>query len=223
MSNVAPTSFGAGSAGPLPPAVDEGRLGSIAPPGADDHRDTFGTSPPSQPRRKQLGYQAGTAYLRRRLAALIIDNLVCLPMLGLCLLAVGSMSEGAGLIYLALIITYFFLLELRSGQTLGKRAAGLRVVHVEGEPVSAIAIAARNVLRLVDNIPGIPLVGALAMALTGPRRRRIGDLAGRTVVVEAAEHPFVAGPRSPLVTIYPTIWIGAAVALVLLIGRTDEA
>ena len=108
----------------------------------------------------------------RRLVALIVDNILCFPLLfpSIWLMeAIGGTRIGAGFVWLAACLLYFFLLELHTGQTIGKRLTGLRVVRVDGKPVDVMGIGARNCLRPIDSIPGIPLVGALSMALTGER------------------------------------------------------
>ena len=125
-------------------------------------------------------------------------------------------------LYAAGCLTYFFLFESQTGQTIGKRAAGLRVERIDGQPLNAAPVAARSVFRIVDGLPSIPLVGLIAMILSGPRRRRVGDLAAGTAVVEAEGQVFLRAPRSPLVTIYPALWIGAALAFVLFIGHGGE-
>ena len=191
--------------------------GSIGPPSSPEIASALHSPPAAKPvrQRRFLGYRAGHARLRRRLGALIIDNLLIAPMLVPCALVMGGLGPQAGVLYLAPYVIYFFLLEAHSGQTIGKRLAGLRVVGVDGGPVDALAVGARNVLRFVDGIPGPPLIGALSMTLTGPRRRRIGDLAARTVVVEAQEHSFVRAPRSALLALYPILWLGMAVLAAL--------
>ena len=161
----------------------------------------------------------------RRLVALIVDNILCFPLLfpSIWLMeAIGGTRIGAGFVWLAACLLYFFLLELHTGQTIGKRLTGLRVVRVDGKPVDVMGIGARNCLRPIDSIPGIPLVGALSMALTGKRRARIGDLAGRTVVVEAADFDFVRGPWSPLIVVYPLVWIGMAIGGALLTSSSED-
>jgi uncharacterized RDD family membrane protein YckC len=202
------------------------RTGSVAPPGVAGPASLSlpPITPPSSGRR-YLGYKAGQARLRRRALALIIDGIVCIPLIVPCLLVMsflGSPGAGIGFLYLAASLLYFFLLELRTGQTVGKRLAGLRVVRVDGKPVDVMGIGARTGLRLIDGIPGLPLVGALSMTLTGDRRRRIGDLAGRTMVVEADQHEFIRGAWSPLIVLYPLLWIGMAISAALLIGTAKE-
>jgi hypothetical protein len=84
--------------------------------------------------------------------------------------------------FLALVLSYYFVLEAVSGQTVGKRLLGLRVSRA-GERASVGAVAGRTVLRLVDWLPFLYLVGFVTMLATGARRQRVGDLAAQTSVV----------------------------------------
>jgi uncharacterized RDD family membrane protein YckC len=78
-----------------------------------------------------------------------------------------------------------------AGRTLGKRLCGIAVVDASGLPLSLSQAATRNLLRVVDLLPGLHLTGALA-SLLDPYGRRLGDLAARTVVVR---DPHAAPPR----------------------------
>ena|ERR1700704_3913883 len=71
---------------------------------------------------------------------------------------------------------------LASGRTPGKRLTGLRVVLENGGPVTFPASAVRNVLRLIDLLPGTYLVG-IASILVSSRNQRLGDHAAGTLVV----------------------------------------
>ncbi|MGH9185989.1 MAG: RDD family protein [Acidimicrobiales bacterium] len=71
---------------------------------------------------------------------------------------------------------------LASGRTPGKRWSKLRVVAADGGPVGVGASAVRNLLRLVDFLPAVYAVGAIAIVVTS-RNQRIGDLAAGTLVV----------------------------------------
>ncbi len=90
----------------------------------------------------------------------------------------------------AIIIGVFFvqfgydvLFEtLASGRTPGKRWTGLRVVKKGGTPVGFVASALRNILRIVDSLPGFYLVGILSVLFTA-NNQRLGDLAAGTLVV----------------------------------------
>src|SRR5437867_3568123 len=78
---------------------------------------------------------------------------------------------------------YYFLWELLwSGQTPGKRAIGLRVVHADGTNIGLTASLVRNLLRPIDFRPADYGVGLLVLVIT-PRSQRLGDLAAGTVVV----------------------------------------
>lgn len=71
---------------------------------------------------------------------------------------------------------------LSSGRTPGKRLNGLRVVREDGGPVTFPISAVRNVLRIVDILPGTYLVGMASILVSG-RNQRLGDLAAGTLVV----------------------------------------
>jgi uncharacterized RDD family membrane protein YckC len=70
---------------------------------------------------------------------------------------------------------------LGGGRTPGKRLAGLRVVRTDGGSVGFSGSLVRNVLRAVE-LPLCYAPAILAVAL-GPRRQRLGDLVGGTLVV----------------------------------------
>src|SRR2546423_5954649 len=142
---------------------------------------------------------------RRRRAA-VIDNFLLLGLFFLIKDAVKGFF-GAGLLAIALWLTYFFVAEAVTGQTIGKRMAKLRVVMRDGRPAPANAIAARTVLRLIDVLPYAWLFGGLAMLLTGGRRQRLGDLAAGTIV-RADDREMPRPAPSPLVGVYPILWIG---------------
>jgi len=79
-------------------------------------------------------------------------------------------------------IGYGIVLEWRwRGQTIGKRLFGLRVVDAQGLRLQFSQVALRNLLRLVDALPILYLVGGAAGLLTR-RCQRLGDLAANTVV-----------------------------------------
>jgi len=85
-------------------------------------------------------------------------------------------------LYLALLLGYYWLLEATRGQTLGKMIVGLRVVRVDGSRIGFGRAAVRTLLRVIDWLPAFYLVGLVTVAVSG-RNQRLGDLAADTAVV----------------------------------------
>jgi uncharacterized RDD family membrane protein YckC len=84
---------------------------------------------------------------------------------------------------LVLPFAYGMAMEwLNHGQTLGKRAFGLRVVDSQGLKLRPSQVVLRNLLRAVDFLPFFYVVGGLASLLTR-RAQRLGDIAAGTVVI----------------------------------------
>jgi uncharacterized RDD family membrane protein YckC len=110
-------------------------------------------------------------------------------------------------VYFARPFAYFILFEgLWNGLTPGKKAVSVRVRMSDGTPITFAAALGRNLLRPADMLPGIYLVGILAI-FTNPRGQRIGDLVANTIVLEdlAPKPNFAIAPHSvgfhPLETI----------------------
>jgi uncharacterized RDD family membrane protein YckC len=97
------------------------------------------------------------------------------------------------LIQLAAEWSYFVLFDMVSGgRSLGKLAAGLRVVRDGGLPITFRASAVRNLLRIVDYLPTSYLVGLISVVVS-PEGKRLGDLAAGTLVVRL-DRPLPAPP-----------------------------
>jgi uncharacterized RDD family membrane protein YckC len=121
--------------------------------------------------------------------------------------APGPVPEPTGdlaLIGLAVFFVFVFgvnfgydvLFEtLASGRTPGKRWTGLRVVRLDGGPVTFSTSAVRNLVRLVDGLFGYA-VGVIAI-LVSARNQRLGDLAAGTVVVRERRAPDHRRDRDP--------------------------
>ena len=124
----------------------------------------------------------------RVLAALLDYLLLTLITLGW---AVGSIGLAAALGLrpgwgVALVVVGAFLLDYLyfagqeialGGQTLGKRVFGLRVVARDGAAAGAGAILVRNLVRAIDVLVGVVLMGL------DPLARRLGDRLAGTLVV----------------------------------------
>jgi uncharacterized RDD family membrane protein YckC len=99
----------------------------------------------------------------------------------------GDLSGAAiaGIVVVVFLVQFGYdvLFEtLAAGRTPGKRWTGLRVVRMGGAPVGFLASCLRNVLRIVDSLPGFYLVGILFVLFT-KHNQRLGDLAAGTIVV----------------------------------------
>jgi uncharacterized membrane protein SpoIIM required for sporulation/uncharacterized RDD family membrane protein YckC len=82
---------------------------------------------------------------------------------------------------------------LADGQTPGKRWLGLRVVQEGGHPVTFASSAVRNLVRVIDMQPGISYGVAIVSSIATRNGKRLGDIAGGTIVVQEKAVPLVAG------------------------------
>jgi uncharacterized RDD family membrane protein YckC len=103
------------------------------------------------------------------------------------------MEEYAGavliLLFAALNGGYFLIAEYATGgRTIGKRVMGIRVIQDNGRPLSFLAAAVRNLMRIIDTLPALYFIGAL-VSFFHPNDKRLGDIAAGTVVVYEAAGP----------------------------------
>lgn len=85
--------------------------------------------------------------------------------------------------YFVISLAYMALAEwLWRGQTVGKRLLGLRVVDAGGFRLEPSQVMVRNLMRFVDGLPALYLLGGIA-CLVSRHRQRLGDLAAGTVVI----------------------------------------
>lgn len=128
-----------------------------------------------------------------RIAASVIDSILQTVVLIVALLAVGGWIDSAASV--AVLIGFYSLLAflvffgypiltevLWEGKTIGKAIVGLRVVRTDGGGVGFVASLIRNVIRLIDFLPGFYGVG-FVVAMINKRGQRLGDLAADTMVV----------------------------------------
>jgi hypothetical protein len=96
------------------------------------------------------------------------------------------------------VVGYHILLEaFWNGQTLGKKALGIRVRMADGSPVTPGAAFMRNVLRLGDFLPSFYTLGLMAMFFT-EKSQRLGDVAANTIVVKERRNVDPIPLSSPL-------------------------
>jgi uncharacterized RDD family membrane protein YckC len=192
-----PMPYGQPPAAPLPAAT-----GYPASPGV--YRPGFGMAgaygpgmPPGEP-----NLTVGDAFFKRLVATFLDGLLLLIPLvilLGIGVtvaLAAGAGKrgdEGEGLFVLCMIVVYLSPLPMRalyggytlsrSGQTLGMRAMGLRVVRPSGEPLSFWRAAGRESIgKLISG--AFSALGYLWM-LWDPRQQTWHDKIFDTLVVGA--------------------------------------
>lgn len=131
----------------------------------------------------------------RRFAAFLIDLLLIVGLTSLISMVTRLLPDAVSTILtttLGFLITwgYHVYFEVaRSGQSLGKRLLSLRVVDARGLPIDLRQSLVRNVVRALDMMP----LGGIGVAscLLDRHRRRLGDLAAGTLVVEERQPPVV--------------------------------
>jgi uncharacterized RDD family membrane protein YckC len=148
---------------------------------------------------EQIALEFPLAGVGSRFLALAVDMLLQTAIGLLLLLAVGGTwsvlrqggAGGGDAWFGAIVIIGIFLIfygyfmgfeAFWNGQTPGKRVVGLRVLSVTGRPVHVGEAILRNLLRVVDSLPGVYAVGIISV-LVSSRSQRLGDLAAGTVVV----------------------------------------
>lgn len=131
-----------------------------------------------------------------RILAYSIDWLIRL----ILVIVVAALAQGSGLMQAAGLIAYFllewfypvFFEVLRNGQTIGKKAMGLRVINDDGTPITFAGSMLRNLLRIVDLLP-VFYVAGLVSCVSNRQFKRLGDLAAGTLVIYT--HPSTAPPE----------------------------
>ncbi|NJK78860.1 MAG: RDD family protein [Chloroflexaceae bacterium] len=148
---------------------------------------------------ENIEFSYDVAGIGSRFLAAIIDTAIILllqavlsAVIGAIFVQVNDLSGGVGSIVLAIwgLLSFLFLWGyylffemVWNGQSPGKRSIRLRVVRTGGRPVTFVASAVRNLVRVIDFLPLFYGLGVLMMFID-QRARRLGDLAGGTLVVK---------------------------------------
>ena len=157
---------------------------------------------------EQVALEMPLAGLGSRFLGVFYDTLiqsVVYLLVGLLMAAIVPRSlewDSASKWVIAAVILFFFSLywgyyaifeSWWKGQTPGKRIVGIRVIKDTGRPITAFEAVARNLVRAIDQVPGIYGIG-IVCAFFDKRNRRLGDLVAGTVVVhdrrESESQPF---------------------------------
>lgn len=137
--------------------------------------------------------------LRRAIASALDMAIMAAPLVALWFLWVGPEPfnledngtsgamrfmgfAGIAFVWVMIWIVLFALMESRRGQTPGKWLTGIVVLTVDLQPCGFGKAMIRNLLKIFGDSFFSFLVGIVFIAVT-PSWQRVGDLAGRTVVV----------------------------------------
>lgn len=155
---------------------------------------------------EQIALEYALASIGSRFLALAVDTLIqsglllVLALVAIGVLAMTSFSGASAWVLAPLVLAaflvyygYFAAFEIAwQGQTPGKRTVGLRVMDRSGRPITAYQSLLRNLVRIVDQMPGLYGVGILSVFVTA-HHQRLGDLAASTVVVHERPHEGTIG------------------------------
>ena len=86
-------------------------------------------------------------------------------------------------VFMLLFFLYFIVLEGAMGSTVGKRITKIRVVREDGSPCGFGPAVVRNVLRVIDILPFLYIVG-LILVSRSEKKQRLGDRLAKTVVIK---------------------------------------
>ncbi len=147
---------------------------------------------------EQIPLEFPLAGIGSRFLALALDTLIqfvatmVLALIGMAAFFGGLVRSPkssvwvAALFVLLLFLIHFcyfaFFEALWNGQTPGKRREHLRVIEESGQPITPYDAVGRNLLRIVDSLPGFYAVGIIC-ALLSSKNKRLGDYVAGTVVV----------------------------------------
>ena len=189
------------------------------------------SSPPLHPDQlsidtpEQVALRFPLAGVGSRFLALLADSVLqfvvyALMILGIVLLAGSApqtrpdtLSHTAEKWFIAGYIVFNFLLfwgyfslfeAFWHGQTPGKRLVRIRVLKDSGRSITLFEALSRNLLRVVDALPGFYLLGVAFIAMTR-ENKRLGDLVAGTIVVHerAGDQPLMPQQQSRLYQLAP--------------------
>jgi uncharacterized RDD family membrane protein YckC len=153
---------------------------------------------------EQVAFHYEIAGIGSRFLASLLDHLIisvamllvyCAALALLpAMFATDNGEAGLYLIVAVLVLVVFILFwgyfaifeAVWNGQTPGKRAGRLRVIRRTGQPIGASEAMVRNLIRIVDFMPGFYGVGLISMFID-KEARRLGDFAAGTIIIREGE------------------------------------
>ena len=167
-----------------------------------------------------------------RALALLLDMLIIAGVMMVVGFIVGIISSGSGTVGQGVFLIVGFFLSWgyfayfeagKRGATIGKRTVGLRVIDRSGNNITKGQAFVRNILRLVDMLPGLPSTGAGVLigsfglgffcCLFTKKFQRVGDLVANTLVVYTQPELMMSGQE-------PTV---ESSALTVALAREEQA
>jgi uncharacterized RDD family membrane protein YckC len=95
---------------------------------------------------------------------------------------------------------YFIVLEGALGATVGKMIVKIKVVREDGSPCGFGPAVIRNILRIVDALPFLYIVGIILIGRS-EKKQRLGDRIAKTVVVKPGQMAPAFAPPPPPTTL----------------------
>lgn len=87
-------------------------------------------------------------------------------------------SDSIRVVYPVVFFLYMLLMEGESGQTIGKKFFNIKVVALDGSPLSFGGVFIRNIIGIFER----SLIGVIVICLN-KRKQRLGDMAAKSLVV----------------------------------------
>jgi uncharacterized RDD family membrane protein YckC len=159
-----------------------------------------------------------------RALALLLDMLIIAGIMMVVGLVVGLISTGSVMVGQGVFLIMGFFLSWgyftyfeagKRGATIGKRTLGLRVIDRSGNNITKGQAFVRNILRLVDMLPGMPstaagvLIGSFGLGffccLFTKKFQRVGDLVANTLVVYTEPELMMNGQPPRVDALAPTV------------------
>ena len=125
-------------------------------------------------------------------------------------LFVGSNATIHPLWLYLIVFLYFIIQEMLFSTTIGKVLFRLQVVGARGKRLTVLAALIRNLIRFLDMLPLLYLVGIVSGSFS-PTFQRIGDRVARTVVLPIKALPEVTYETAQVLKRYVLVSIGVMI------------
>ena len=96
----------------------------------------------------------------------------------------SSLQTVTGILYPVIWILYFSFMESHGGATFGKKIIGIKVLNVNGEPVSFLKSVGRNLAKIISVM--ILMIGFLMAGFT-KKKQGLHDMITGSIVVKSRE------------------------------------